>query len=146
MIKTWKDGENAFAATMAANGYIVTDVSKNPDYFDIDVDFLVYNPNTRNTRKFEVKTDFRINETQNLYLEVYNNKSKGGKGWFRFCEADYIVYIDAIEEVAHIILFDDLRTAFKKLGGRIAYCRVMGDDSSGYTIKLSLVPHKTINL
>ena len=80
-----KIGEALFAQTMIENGYKVQDVSNNPDYWYKDIDFFITSPTTNQVKTFEVKWDSRIGSTGNLYLELTNIHSKGGKGWFNFC-------------------------------------------------------------
>lgn len=69
---------------MSARGYSVEDVSNNPDYWHKDIDFIITSP-TGAVKTFEVKWDGCINRTGNLYLELTNIHSRGGKGWFNFC-------------------------------------------------------------
>jgi hypothetical protein len=87
---------------MRQAGYIIQDVSNNPDYWTKDIDFIATSPTTGATRSFEVKWDARINQTGNLYLELSNVHSKGGKGWFTFCQADFLAYGDAAAKVFYI--------------------------------------------
>ena len=61
---------------MAGGGYIVNDVSGDPQYFDKDIDFFIANPSTGVTRSFEVKWCQRISDTGNLFLEIENPRSK----------------------------------------------------------------------
>lgn len=70
---------------MESGNYSVVDVSSNSDYWDKDIDFIVTSPTTGAVKSFEVKWDSRINSTGNLYLELSNVHSKGGKGWYTFC-------------------------------------------------------------
>lgn len=84
-------------------GYALTDVSGNPEYWSKDIDFLAKSPRTGLTKSFEIKFDSRINQTGNLYLELTNVHSKGGRGWFNFCEADYLAYGDAAAGFFYII-------------------------------------------
>jgi hypothetical protein len=48
----------------------------------------------------EVKSCYKINSTNNLYLETWSAGSwrKNCEGWFKWCEADYLAYRDAISE------------------------------------------------
>lgn len=121
-------GEELFSKTMQEYNYVVVDVSKNPDYWYKDIDFIVTSPITNKVKTFEVKWDSRINSTGNLYLELTNVNSKGGKGWYEFCEADYLAYADARARVFYIILLSDLRERVKQLPFRYARC---GNDSTG---------------
>jgi hypothetical protein len=86
-----------------------------------------------NTKTFEVKWDSMISKTGNLYLELESISSKGGKGWFNFCEADYIAYGDASAKVFYIIPLEALREKAKQLPTRRASC---GADSTGLLISL----------
>ena len=80
-----KQGESLFQQRMYEMGYGVNNVSNNPDYWYKDIDFIVTSPKTGVVKSFEIKWDSRINSTGNLYLELTNVHSKGGKGWFDFC-------------------------------------------------------------
>lgn len=136
-----KQGEALFKQVMSAS-YIVEDVSNCSAYWDKDIDFLLTNPRTGNTRSFEVKNDCRIAETGNLYLELTNVHSKGGLGWYRFTQADFLAYCDNHSHTIYIIPMDQLRAKLKDMQRRIAYC---GNDSSGWVVKLSEI-QKHINI
>lgn len=104
MSNNGKAGEYLFRQLMSAQDKIVQDVSANSQYFDKDIDFLVTNPTTGNTRAFEVKWDERISSTGNLFLEVANPRSKqwSGEGWWLHCQADYLVYGDAVKRLFYV--------------------------------------------
>ena len=131
-----KQGERLFQQIMASRNYKVDDVSGNSEYWYRDIDFIVTSPTTGATKSFEVKWDGRIGRTGNLYLELTNRHSKGGKGWYQFCEADYLAYGDASAEVFYIIPFGALKERVKGLNCRIAAC---GDDSTGYLVPLAAI-------
>lgn len=78
-------GERLFSEIMQSRDYIVEDVSNNPSYWEKDIDFIVTSPRSGLTKSFEVKWDSCINATGNLYLELTNVHSKGGRGWYEFC-------------------------------------------------------------
>jgi hypothetical protein len=94
---------------MREKGYIVYDASLDPHYWDKDIDFVITSPTSGLTKGFEVKWDTKINKTRNLYLELTNVHSKGGRGWFEFCEADYIAYGDAIAQTFYVIPLLELK-------------------------------------
>lgn len=98
-----KLGERTFKERMLYHGYTVEDVSGNSDFWYKDIDFLVTSPYTGAVKSFEVKWDTRINKTGNMYLEIESINSKGGRGWFEFCEADYLAYGDAQNRTFYII-------------------------------------------
>ena len=119
---------------MRQQNYKVEDVSNNPDYWHKDIDFIITSPTTGQTKTFEVKWDSCINRTGNLYLELTNIHSKGGKGWFNFCQADYLAYGDAAAQVFYIIPFQQLKERVAQMPNRIAKC---GWDSTGQLVKLA---------
>ena len=133
MANNGKQGEQVFSYRMKQAGYTVQDVSNNPDYWTKDIDFLITSPTTSAIRSFEVKWDARINQTGNLYLELANVHSKGGKGWFSFCEADYLAYGDAQTKVFYVIDMQQLRERIKHLPDRQTSC---GTDSIGRLVAL----------
>lgn len=122
---------------MEARGYDVVDVSNNPDYWYKDIDFIITSPASGITKTFEVKWDARINSTGNLYLERTSTftKEEGikGLGWFEWCEADFLVYGDAVSQQFYVIPMKELRKAADTLPYRSASC---GLDSTGQLVAL----------
>lgn len=133
MANNGKQGERLFQLRMSELNYEMQDVSDNPNYWYKDIDFIATSPKTGLTKTFEIKWDSRINSTGNLYLELTNVHSKGGKGWFEFCEADFLAYGDAAAQCFYIIPIAALRERVAQLPRRLARC---GDDSTGLLIKL----------
>ena len=132
MSNNGKQGEQLFTKRMKDKGYIVQDVSLDPFYWDKDIDFVVTSTSGA-VKSFEVKWDTKINRTGNLYLELTNIHSRGGKGWFEFCEADFVAYGDANAQVFYIIPLLELRQKIKGLPQRLVNC---GDDSTGLLVSL----------
>lgn len=114
LIKTYNAGEEEFINLFTGAGYQITDVTDKPQYWYKDIDFLVTNPYTDFTFSFEVKWDRRLADTKNLYLETENPRSKGGAGWFVFCEADYLAYGDAVNNCFYIFKMEELRAYVRK--------------------------------
>lgn len=134
MANNGKQGELLFRERMTELNYSVQDVSGNPAYWDKDIDFLVTSPTTGAVKSFEVKWDSRINSTNNLYLELTNIHSKGGRGWFKFCEADYLAYGDAAAGFFYIIPLAALKERVEQSPrARYAQC---GLDSTGLLVSL----------
>ena len=133
MSNNGKQGERLFEQIMKDRGYTVEDVSSNSLYWSKDIDFLVTSPTSGLTKSFEIKWDSRINKTGNLYLELTNVHSKGGKGWYEFCEADCIAYGDATTRLFYVIFLDELRERVNQLPQRQAHC---GYDSTGLLVSL----------
>ena len=118
---------------MREAGYTIQDVSGDPHYWDKDIDFLATSPRTGATRSFEVKWDSRLASTGNLYLELTNIHSKGGAGWFRFCQADFVAYGDASTKTFYIFDMEELRARVTLLPDRQTNC---GTDSIGLLVRL----------
>ena len=130
-----KRGERIFRDRMRYQGFQVEDVRKDPEYWMIDIDFMITNPNTGNTRGFEVKYDSKIHTTNNLYLELTNIHSKqwNGEGWWPHCEADFLVYGDQQVNKFYVIPLLELRERVKQLNPKVAQC---GWESTGMLVSL----------
>ena len=128
-------GEQIFCYRARQKHYEVKDLTNDKNYWDKDIDFLVRNPITNESRYIEVKTDARLYETGNLYIELENVHSKGGKGWYHFSEADIIAYCDysAPEREIYLFSFEDLRATVNKRQHVTAKC---GADSKGILVPL----------
>ena len=111
MSNNGKLGERLFSELMQSKGYSVVDVSGNDQYFAKDIDFIITNSTTGNTRTFEVKWCEKIHKTGNLFLEIENPRSKqwSGEGWWKHCKADFLVYGDAVNRKFYIIPLLELR-------------------------------------
>ena len=107
-LKPYKAGETEAIELFTKCGYSVKDVSSNSGYFDKDIDLLVTNT-TGTTKRIEVKADSRIADTGNLFIEYINPRSKGGLGWYRFCQADLLYYADMINKCFYIFDFKQLK-------------------------------------
>ena len=128
-----KIGERLFQQIMESKGHKVEDVSNNPEYWYRDIDFFVTSSVSGETKSFECKWDSCISRTGNLYLELTNVHSKGGKGWYKFCEADYLAYGDAKNRIFYIIPLLELKKKVEQLPSRYAKC---GYDSTGLLVSL----------
>ncbi len=129
-----RTGEILFKQRAEQLGYTVQDVSNNPDYWYKDIDFILTSPTTGVTKTFEVKWDSCIGRTGNLYLEETNVHSRGGIGWFNFCQADYIAYGDAANKRFYIIPREELKKRASEVTYRSAKC---GHDSTGQLLALN---------
>lgn len=134
--KLGRQGELLFAERMENGGYKVCDVSGNPAYWSQDIDFIIQSPHTGRIKSFEVKYDSRINSTGNLFLETesINSKQWNYEGWFLHCQADYLVYGDAVEEIFYVIPMKELKERVAQLPQRVARC---GNESKGLLVSLN---------
>lgn len=133
-------GEYDLIWSLREHGYKVIDVSKDPAYWDKDIDLIATNIFTNNTTSLEVKWDKRIAATGNLFIELENPRSKGGNGWFKFCEADMLAYGDACNRIFYFIKVSNLKKYIEENKLELD-CRTTGDGSYGYLIPLALVEH-----
>lgn len=146
LLEPIKIGESEIKQLLRAAAYKVEDVSDNPQYWYKDIDLLVTNPRTGNTAAIEVKRDTRISETGNFFIEYENPRSRGGKGWFEFCEADFLYYIDAAAALCYVIKLDKLRRFIQENKTKLTKKQTT-DDSKGYIVPLAAMPlYTTISL
>lgn len=101
-----KAGERLFKQIMEGRNYQVVDTTVEEQLQGID--FIVTSPTTGLTKTFEVKWDYSMHYTNNLFLEYYNPRSIGEIGWYEFCKSNYIAYGDAINKIFYIIDFKKL--------------------------------------
>ena len=87
---------------MSCRNYKVNNVTRNPHYWYKDIDFIITSRASGLTKSFEVKWDTRVAATGNLYIET-TSRFGDGRGWWEFCEADYLAYGDAVNEIFYII-------------------------------------------
>ena len=123
-------GELLFSLRMKNRGHQVTNVTWDADYQIKDIDFII-----DGTITYEVKWDSKINDTGNLYLELTNVNSKqwNGEGWWKRCQADYLVYGDAQTETFYTIPLAELRQIVAQMELKKASC---GRDSTGLLLPL----------
>ncbi len=138
-LKRGKRGENYVRDLMARRNHKVIDVSDN---YDIGFDFFV------DDMKCELKTDYVINQSGNLFLEEYMDYFKGGRtqGWFKTSKATHLLYLDEKSKTLYIYLLDSLRDYVKE---NIGYLTLRSLDDGyktvfGYCVPIDAVPHQTI--
>lgn len=136
MSNNGKEGEQLFARMMRERDYTVQDVSNNSDFWPKDIDFIITSPTTGEKKTFEVKWDSNIHYTHNLFLEIENPRSKqwSGEGWWKHCEADYLVYGDAVSHLFYIFPMKELREVVATMQLRTAHTR---DGSVGLLMPLA---------
>lgn len=107
-LATGKRGEELVAAALKSRGHNVVDVSDNITYQSKDIDFLLSNKTQSTT--LEVKNDIRSVETGNVFIETHNinNYSRGGCGWYYYCEAEYLAFVQEKLNKAHIVSRNDI--------------------------------------
>jgi hypothetical protein len=109
-----KRGEKLVAAALAARGHKITDLSDDREARRNDIDLLLDNGKQQTT--LEIKNDVRSETTGNLYIETYNihNQSHSLQGWFFYCRAAYICFLQEQSRIAHIVSFDEMKENIKR--------------------------------
>lgn len=104
-----RKGEQMVAAALRNRGHKVEDVSFNPSYQYKDIDFVLTDKSGRTTT-LEVKNDLTSNYTNNVFIEMlnYNNVSRKYKGWYYYCEASFLCFVQSEKGTAHIVSHSDL--------------------------------------
>lgn len=104
-------GEEVVKRQLESIGFEVEDVSNEEKWREKDVDFLATKKGR--TVKIEVKTDTRINTTNNFCFEKEVKHYKGHKqgwsvqdGWFPKTEADYYAIYDFVKGDIYILKND----------------------------------------
>lgn len=125
-----KRGEKAVAAALEKRGHIITDVSDDVEYRLKDIDMMLCKNDV--VVSLEVKNDIKSNTTGNVFIETYNqnNVSRNGQGWFCYCEADYLCFVQEFWQEAHIVSRDELVKAI--WSGK--YRKVSSPFSDGYIV------------
>ena len=103
-----KRGEKLVAAALLKRGHTITDLSEDPIYQRKDIDMMLCKNDV--VVSLEVKNDIKSNTTGNVFVETYNqnNVSRNGEGWFCYCEADYLCFVQELWNEAHIVSRDEL--------------------------------------
>lgn len=139
-----KIGEIKAYNYLISQGYTVRDVTDNSDYWYQDIDFIAQKNEICKT--LEVKWDYRISETHNMFIEQITNIDKGyesGKGWYRYCKSDEIWYGDAINNIFYVFRFDDLKhyidtnNCFKRKSADYNNCGEVIKVSQGYIVPIN---------
>ncbi len=132
------EGEYELKWFLRERGYAIKDVSFEPDYWYQDIDLIATNIFTKEVVTIEVKWDTQLASTGNIFIELENPRSLGGKGWFEFCQADYLAYGDATNRIFYFIKMSDLRNYIyeskKDLRERRSW-----DGSAGYIIPVDSI-------
>ena len=139
LIEPVNAGEYEVKKFLRGRGIQVEDVSDKPQYWAKDIDLIATNPLTGASAAIEVKLDARINDTGNFFVEFENPRSKNSKGWFHFCEADFLYYIDSHTYITYIIKIDELRH-FIATHKRDLAIKSTFDGSIGYIVPLAAMP------
>lgn len=110
-LATAKLSEALVADFLSNRGWIVTDVSNDPNYQLQDIDIIIEQGDCRRT--IEIKRDNCIAKTGNLILETITNARRHTKGWFEITTAEYLFVHDTknnvllVAAISHLNQFID---------------------------------------
>lgn len=130
-------GEYEVKKYLREHGYKVIDVSDDARYWHKDIDLLVERQGKHCS--IEVKYDKQLHFTGNCFIEIANPRSKGGKGWFEFCEADWLFYGNGMTDIFYCMRLDELRAFIEKNKNDLKL-RSSHDDSRGYLLPIDKAP------
>lgn len=79
----------------------VNDVHNNTNYFNVDIDLLIYN----NWKEIsvEIKFDDYIHKTNNFFFEIVSNEELNTKWCFLKSKADILLYYDKINHIGYFL-------------------------------------------
>ena len=114
-------GELSVIEWLNQRGYKVVDVSKDKDFFDSDVDLLVYNKSGNGFRQVEVKTDSWLDtydykswkNRENFFIECSTNILDNKAGWIFKTQAERVFIV--AEHTGRMFVFnpDEMRDYIK---------------------------------
>lgn len=132
-----KRGEKMVNDALTAEGHTVIDMSNDSEYRRKDIDFRVITRNKKEERTLEVKSDYSSQYTGNFFIEYQNdnNKKRNYKGWYYYCEAEYICFVQQENHKAYIVKFEELKQDIKKNKYRSA----PSSDTWGFLVPVSAV-------
>lgn len=131
-----KKGEQLVYDALTARKHTVIDLRNDSEARWNDIDFRVIQK-SGNITTLEVKTDFKSESTGNFFIEYENRNNKKHKyyGWYRFCKAEWICFVQDNIRKAYLVSFDELKQLIKKNPFRVAN----GEDAVGFLVPVSRI-------
>ena len=128
-----KRGEAIVKKALEARTHTVIDMSDNAEYRFMDIDFCLSNRKGQQTT-LEVKNDLKSESTGNVFVEYQNDntQSHSYKGWFFYCRAEYICFVQETAHKAHIVLMEELKDDIKAN----KYRTRRGQNAMGYLVPI----------
>ena len=129
-----KQGEQLVIAALTARGHSVEDLSGDYEYQRKDIDLRLTNKSGAITT-LEIKNDKRSNQTGNVFIELTNrnNISRNYDGWYCYCEAQYLAFVQDAAHKAHIVSRAELIENCEKNVYRVG----RGVDAQGYIVPIA---------
>lgn len=132
-----KRAEYKVMDALRAKGHTVEDLSDDAAARAKDIDCAI--SKNGNSTTLEVKNDMMSEKTGNLYIECFCKKNPGHnfEGWFNYCEAEHIAFVQETAGSAHIITFEDLKKIVNDYRDRRVDSKY---GSSGYLVPVKELP------
>lgn len=102
-----KQGEVLVQRYLEAHNWKVINLTNCKDFFSKDIDFLIQKENEKHY--IEVKFDYRIADTGNMFIEISTDLDNKKDGWFKFTQAEFIWYGDKQNNLFYVFLLADLK-------------------------------------
>ena len=130
-----KIGEQLVYNALTAKKHNITDLRNDIEARFNDIDFALEKNGLKTT--LEIKTDHRSEDTGNFFIEYQNrnNKKHNYKGWYRYCKAEFICFVQETARKAYIVSLDELKETLKKGKFRTA----SGVDACGFLLPFSIL-------
>ena len=114
----------------------VINCTKDKAFQKLDIDFITVKEysNIARAETLEVKIDFRVKETGNLFVEM------GDKGWLNKSKAERLLYVDAESKIGYNIPMCWLREYVREHEEEFESKEVYTSDFGGFNITGLLVP------
>ena len=126
-------GEQLVYNALTAKKHKVIDLRNDIEARWNDIDCVVEKNGLQTT--LEIKTDFASERTGNFFIEFQNNNyiKHKYKGWFKYCKAEYICFVQETARKAYIVSFDELKETIENNNFRTA----SGIDACGFLLPFS---------
>ena len=105
-------GEQAVKTYFQKEGIKYIDVSKDPSYYEDDIDLLLVNEDGTTT-PIEIKYDNYIHTYHSFFIELLSNAEKNKLGYIYQTKATYIYYVDPVNLDCYIFRPDEMRQYLK---------------------------------
>lgn len=105
-------GEREAYDYLVSQGWEVKDLTECDAFFGKDIDFLI--SKGRERHYIEVKWDYKIKQTGNMFIETITDIDANKDGWYEFCQAEFIFYGDARQQIFYVFQLEDLKEYIRK--------------------------------
>lgn len=112
--------EEAVIRYLEHRGHIVQDVTGEKEYQKRDIDCLLEHEGQK--ASLEIKSDSKLHSSGNFFFEEgFDRKSGFRKGWFNYCEADFICIYDSIADCGYILDFRKAKEVVKEKARKVTW-------------------------